>query len=85
MENLNLNPMASGNKTVTGIAALASGGWTAAALILLPQFGIDNKTVEIGIALAPGALQSIVGIAHKIVKAGGIKAAVKATWKKYWG
>jgi hypothetical protein len=85
MENLNLNPMASGNKTVTGIAALASGGWTAAALVMLPQFGIESKTVEIGIALAPGAIQFIVGIAHKIVKAGGIKKAMKDTWKKYWG
>jgi hypothetical protein len=85
MENLNLNPMASGNKTVTGIAALASGGWTAAALILLPQFGVDNKIVEIGIALAPGALQSIAGIGHKIVKAGGIKKMCIDLKKRFWG
>jgi hypothetical protein len=85
MENLNLNPMANGNKTVTGIAALASGGWTATALVLLPQMGVDNKTLEIGIALAPGILQTIAGIWHKIIKAGGIKKIVIDTKKKIWG
>lgn len=85
MENMNLNPMASGNKTVTGIAALASGGWTAAALVLLPQFGVDNKTVEIGIALAPAVLQLGAGVIHKIIKGGGIKNIWKDGFKKVWG
>lgn len=77
--------MASGNKTVTGIAALASGGWTAAALVLLPQLGVDNKTVEIGIALAPAAIQFIAGIGHKIVKSGGVKGLWKLFKERYIG
>ena len=85
MENLNLNPMASGNKTVTGIAALASGGWTVAAMSILPQMGVDNKTVEVGIALLPAALQFLSGIGHKIVKAGGLKKLIIDAKKKIWG
>lgn len=69
---MNINPVANGNKTAAGAAALTGSSVMGAAVILLPYIGVDEKTTAIIIGAVPSALLLVTGIGHKIVKAGGI-------------
>lgn len=68
---MNINPVANGNKTAAGAAALTGSSVMGAAVILLPYLGVDEKTTAIIIGAVPALLLLIAGIGHKIVKAGG--------------
>jgi VIT1/CCC1 family predicted Fe2+/Mn2+ transporter len=68
---MNINPVANGNKTAAGAAALTGSSVMGAAVILLPYFGVDEKTTTIILGAVPAALLLIAGVGHKIVKAGG--------------
>lgn len=69
---MNINPIANGNKTATGAAALTGSGIMGAAFLLLPYLGVSDTATKLIIGIAPNALLLIIGIGHKIIKAGGI-------------
>ena len=69
---MNINPIASGNKTAAGVAVTGGSLYTMGAFYLLRRYGIDDQTAIIIISAIPGAALTLWGIIHKIVKAGGV-------------
>lgn len=80
-----INPVASGNKTLSGLSATGGAGIMGLAIILLPMFGIDDKTTTIILGIAPNVLLLIGGVLHKIAKGGGILKIIKDMKKRYIG
>lgn len=82
---MNLNPIASGNKTNSGLIGIVA---TCAIAYGLKKLNIEDKDGTITIMIfagIPTAVLTIVGIGHKIVKAGGIKKLCIDMKKKFWG
>ena len=68
---MNLNPIASGNKTQSGIGGLLSLALGAAVMAVLKQMGIDDTTGAISGAVTSAAVSGglfIVGLVHKVFK-----------------
>ena len=82
---MNLNPVASGNKTAAGINGAVGASWMTLAFLLLPKFGFDDSTVNLVIGFAPPVVLGIIGVGHRIIKAGGIKKVYYDFKKKIWG
>lgn len=81
---MNLNPVATGNKTTSGAIG------TIIISLLMPvvfkYFNIEDTNGQITVwvlSVVPTVGLALVGLGHKIVRAGGLVPWVKSLWSKY--
>jgi hypothetical protein len=81
---MNLNPIASGNKTISGANGSTAVGFTAGVYAIAKLAGKSEEEALIlswVIGCLPWFALTVVGLYHRVVKAGGMKAG----WKAFWG